>query len=244
MGLLKNRSHKCIQENLCAYIDGELNASEAAAVEAHLASCPECAWEKKTLEQTSLLLSQAPTLAVPRSFVVREAQVSAPAKTGFFTSARMVYLRGATAAAGVLLAAVVAGDAWLRPVVMPMAAAPAAQADMATFGVTAEALPTDQAMLKAAPPPAEPQPEGTAAPTVAETPIAAPTDAVRGVGAGPAATPEIAGSEFAVREQGETRASVWSDIRIWRVAEGALGAMFVALLALTATGWRKIARLG
>ena len=244
MGLMKNRSHELIQENLCAYIDGELNASEAAAVEAHLASCPACAWEKQTLEQTSRLLSQAPKVAVPRSFVVREAQVSAPAKTGFFNSARMVYLRGATAAAGVLLAAVVAGDVWLRPVVMPMAAAPAPQADMATFGATAEALPTDQAVLKAAPPPSAPQPDGTPAPSVSETPIAAPTDAVRGVGAGPAATSEVAGSESAVVERDETRASIWANKWLWRVAEGALGALFVALVALTATGWRRIARLG
>jgi len=126
-----------------------------------------------------------------------------------------------------------------------MAAVPAPQADMATFGATAEALPTDQAMSKAAPPPTAPQqPEGTPAPTVAETPVAAPTDAVRGIGAGPAATSGVAGSESAVVERDETRASIWANKWLWRVAEGALGAMFVALVALTATGWRRIARLG
>jgi len=242
---MTNRSHQSIQENLCAYIDGELNAKDAAAVEAHLASCPACAWDKQTLEQTARLMSRVPKVAVPHSFVVREAQVSAPAKTGFFTSARMIYLRGATATAGVLLAAVVAGDVWLRPVaVTPVALAPAPQAEMTTFGATAEALPTEGVALKAAPPPSAPQPEATPSLDASATPVPSTTELARGVGGGPEATPEVAASEFAVTERDATHASFWADLRIWRVAEGALGAMFVALVAITAAGWRRIARLG
>jgi hypothetical protein len=243
---LKKNAHENIRENLSAYLDKRLDAPTAAAVEAHLASCAECAWEKNTLEQTCRLVAQAPRVAPPRSFVLREAQVSAPVKASFFSSARMVYLRGATAVAGVLLAVVVAGDVWVRPAVTPMAApADTAQTEMLTFAAATEAQPTaiEGVKLAAQDPDETPQPEATSPPPQA---MPAPDDGTRGLGAGPEATSDIAAQEYGVNDLGAGTASApfWVDIRMWRVAEGMLGAMFVALVAITATGWRRIARLG
>ena len=241
MALLSKNTHETIKENLSAYLDGQLDATTAATVQVHLASCAECAWEKQTLEQIRRLMAQVPRVAPPRSFVLREALVAAPSRAGFFTTTRMLYLRGVTAAVGVLLSAVLAGDVWLRPIAqVPMATAPSApQTEMLTIGATAEAMPTDQVTFKAAP-----QPEGTPAldgSFAAATP--APDDGVRAVGGGPEATQEVAGQEFAVNDRGGVRAPFWADLRLWRVAEGMLGAMFIVLVAITATGWRRVARL-
>ena len=235
---LKKNTHEIKNENLCAYIDGQLNADEAAVMEAHIASCAECAWEKETLERTRRLMAQVPRCVPPRSFVLREAQVAAPSAAGFFTSARLLYLRGATAAAGVLLAAVVAGDAWVRPLMQPPMASLASptQTEMLTFGATLEAQPTEDAVMKSAAPATGETPEPTAMP--------APDDGARGAGGGPEETSAVAGQEYGVNDLGAPGAPIWVDIRLWRVAEGMLGTMFVALLAITAAGWRRIARLG
>jgi hypothetical protein len=71
-----------------------------------------------------------------------------------------------------------------------------------------------------------------------------PVPQADGRGGGPVVeeTPTVAGAEFAAVERGETRAALWADLRLWRAAEGVLGALFVALLGVTLAGWRKTAR--
>lgn len=66
----QRRDHRYAQENLSAYLDGELAAGEMARVEAHLRRCPNCQQELRSLRETALLLRCAPQRAVPRSFAL------------------------------------------------------------------------------------------------------------------------------------------------------------------------------
>lgn len=243
MAFWNRDKHKRIKVNLSAYLDGRLNPKQAAEVEAHLASCAECAWEKQTLEQTRRLVQMAPRVAAPRSFVLSAAQVEKPARRGAFVPAPLMALRTATAAVGILLAFVLAGDLWLRPLApAPMVSAPPAPVgDMRTFGVTSEPTPTEEPVMKVA---AEPLAETpTPQPLVGGTAAAAlPTEEGRSSGA-PEATPEVAAQSQSVHERGEARMPFWAEVWVWRAAEGALGAMFVALVIITVTGWRRAARM-
>lgn len=246
MAFWNRDKHRRIKDNLSAYLDGRLNPTQAAEIEAHLASCAECAWEKQTLEQTRHLLQMTPRAAVPRSFVLSAAQVEAPARKGAFAPAPLMALRTATAAVGILLAVVLAGDLWLRPLApasAPMVSAPPSPAgEMYSFGATPEPTLTEEPAMKLA---AQPQPETPAPePLVDGTAAAAlPAEGGRGGGA-PEATPEMAAQDMSVHERGEARAPFWGEVWVWRAAEGALGAMFVALLIITVTGWRRVSRIG
>ncbi|GAB4410320.1 MAG: hypothetical protein Kow00123_23930 [Anaerolineales bacterium] len=274
MAFWNRKKHKRIKDNLSAYLDGRLNPKQAAEVEAHLESCAECAWEKQTLEQTRRLVQMAPRVAVPRSFILSPAQVEKPARRSPLVPAPLMALRTATAAVGILLAFVIAGDLWLRPLApapgaAPMVSVPPAPSgdmyafgttpppaaapmvsvpptpsgDMYAFGMTPTPPPTEEATMKLAAVPQSETPtpvagmEGTAA-------AALPAEGGRG-GGEPEVTPptEAAAQEFPVRERGEVRAPVWAEVWVWRAAEGALGAMFVALLVITVTGWRRVARM-
>lgn len=98
-------------EVLSSYIDGTLSARERAAVERHLATCPHCMRNMKTLQQTVQLLQQLPQLAVPRVFTLQQAGVAPqPARRNF----AFAFLRAATAVVAVLLAVVIAGDLLIR----------------------------------------------------------------------------------------------------------------------------------
>jgi hypothetical protein len=104
--------HQQVKEMLSAYLDGELSPKEQARVEKHLAQCADCAQNLHTLRQTVALLRGLPLVAVPRSFAIRPAEVArrpsvVPARRTY------AYLRAATVLATVLLAVVLAGDAFL-----------------------------------------------------------------------------------------------------------------------------------
>jgi len=113
--------HQRVAEMLSAYLDGELSPKEQARVEKHLAQCADCVQNLYTLRQTVALLGQLPPVAVPRSFAIRPTPV-AP-RPGLFQMRRTyVYLRAATAVATILLAVVLAGDAFftgLTPYLVP-----------------------------------------------------------------------------------------------------------------------------
>ncbi|MDH7489772.1 MAG: zf-HC2 domain-containing protein [Anaerolineae bacterium] len=248
MAFWNRDKHKRIKDNLSAYLDGRLNPKQAAEVEAHLESCAECAWEKQTLEQTRRLVQMAPRVAVPRSFILSPAQVEKPARRSPLVPAPLMALRTATAAVGILLAFVIAGDLWLRPlapapVAAPMVGAPLAPSgDMYAFGVTPEPSPTEESVMKlaAAPQPETPTPEAQAEGTAAAV---LPADVTRAGEPEATPPPEAAAQGVPVRERGEVRTPVWAEVWVWRAAEGALGAMFVALLVITVTGWRRVARM-
>ncbi|MBC8249329.1 MAG: zf-HC2 domain-containing protein [Anaerolineales bacterium] len=103
--------HQRVAEMLSAYLDGELLPKEQARVEKHLARCADCAQNLHTLRQTVALLGQLPPVAVPRSFAIRPVP-AAPRPSLFQMRRTYVYLRASTAVATILLAVVLAGDAF------------------------------------------------------------------------------------------------------------------------------------
>ncbi len=62
--------HRFSQENLSAYIDQQLTASDRARVERHLQACEACQQELTALRRTIALVSQAPRMHAPRSFAL------------------------------------------------------------------------------------------------------------------------------------------------------------------------------
>ena len=104
--------HQRVEEMLSAYLDGELSPKEQTRVEKHLARCADCAQNLHTLRQTVALLGQLPPVAVPRAFAIHPVE-AAQRPSLFQTRQAYVYLRAATALATILLAVVVAGDAFL-----------------------------------------------------------------------------------------------------------------------------------
>jgi hypothetical protein len=115
----KQTEHRTIEEKLSAYLDGELLPMEREAVEQHLAVCPSCQWNLKTLRQTVQWTSELPMVRVPRTFTIPVPARPAPAVRRW----RFVpVLQGATALVALLLFFAVAGDAMLtdfRPVTTP-----------------------------------------------------------------------------------------------------------------------------
>ena len=108
--------HEQIAAVLPAYIDGEVTGKDRQRVEAHLADCDACAEALRTLQYTKALVVEAPTPRIPRSFVVRRADLEGPAEAAtrrrFALGSKLAYayLRGATAVVAVAFALLVAGD--------------------------------------------------------------------------------------------------------------------------------------
>ena len=108
--------HGRISLLLSAYLDGELTAREQQQVEVHLTHCETCAQDLQTLRYAKAVLTEAPALRLPRSFVVRRADLEEqPTATprrlfGLRPGLAYAYLRGATAVVAVAFALLVAGD--------------------------------------------------------------------------------------------------------------------------------------
>lgn len=66
------------RERLSAYLDGELTAEGAHALEAHLPTCPDCQATLASLRSVHTLLAAMPQIRAPRSFRL---PVAAPAAT-------------------------------------------------------------------------------------------------------------------------------------------------------------------
>ncbi|HIC96144.1 TPA: hypothetical protein EYP12_05905, partial [Candidatus Bipolaricaulota bacterium] len=115
--------HHRTRELLSAYIDGELPPKEKAAVEEHLRECAECRRDLETLRRTVALLRETPRVAIPRSFVIRPADVErtpAPLRIP-------VFMRMATAL-GTAVLVLVAGLYLLMQAISPAAPIPKAVA--------------------------------------------------------------------------------------------------------------------
>lgn len=99
-------------ELLSAYIDGEVTPDEASRVEEHLPSCSRCAEELESLRWTVNLLREVPPVPIPRSFVVRAADLQPEAGRRRFTRPNWLFrgLQWATVATAALLLLVVAAD--------------------------------------------------------------------------------------------------------------------------------------
>ena len=114
--LFKGRAkteHKLCQENLSAFLDGELKPRERSRVERHLEECSACRADLESLRETVALLHAVPTLRSPRSFLI---PASEPIRQKRVQRRRLAYgyLQAATAAATVLLVLVVSGDVLTR----------------------------------------------------------------------------------------------------------------------------------
>jgi len=101
------------RESLGAYVDGELPSSVRAEVSAHLAECPECAVELKSLRSVAIAFAHPPAAFVPERLWgeierrLDDAAVKSQVRpSGFARSRRYAF------AAGILLA-VGLGTGWL-----------------------------------------------------------------------------------------------------------------------------------
>jgi hypothetical protein len=108
--------HRYALKRLSPYMDGQLSERERARVQAHLKSCAECRDELRTLRWTQGLARQMPVMPVPRSFIVREADLETQriARPRPLLVPALARLQTAAAIVAVLLVTVVAGDLFVR----------------------------------------------------------------------------------------------------------------------------------
>ncbi len=94
------RRHPIGDEELNAYIDGELDAAASSRVEAHMESCAACRETVGELRTVSQALQSLPRVQAPRSFALREVDVEpAPARTAGWLAGATPLLGGVAAVA-------------------------------------------------------------------------------------------------------------------------------------------------
>ncbi len=131
-------------ELLSAYLDGRLTPAEAARLEARLAADPELRRRLQELRRVVQLLTQAPRLAVPRAFVLSEAQVATVSSSRALGRMRWRsgFVRGLTLATAVVALALVftlGVDVWSqRQTEVMVSMAPAAQPEALVAAPTAQ----------------------------------------------------------------------------------------------------------
>ncbi len=97
------KSHRRFQEQLSAYIDGELLEKDALALDAHVESCDACAREFEELRLASAALQELPDVEVPRSFRLSPADVARPAAPAAHSLNSGLRLTGAGLAAALAI---------------------------------------------------------------------------------------------------------------------------------------------
>ena len=250
--------HRRLQSLLSSYIDGQVEASQANALEEHLATCERCQQELESLRFTVDVLREVPPLPLPRSFTLKQQVAPAPR-----TSPYVWAMSAATSVAALLLAVLMAGDftgqlyqgeAALSPVSSP--------SDQPASAITSmEVL---QESETAAIPVPSPAPVAAAMPSPAPE-IAADTSLETQAAAAPEAPKEereeesgaLQAEAFEAEEpeepteapltriplEEETKPSERSGISLplWQI-EATLGAAFVLLGAATLWIWRRVKR--
>ncbi|MGB2695852.1 MAG: zf-HC2 domain-containing protein [Dehalococcoidia bacterium] len=105
------RRHPVSDEQLSAYLDEQLVAAAGARVQAHVESCASCRQTLDELRAMRSALRSLPSVAAPRSYTLREADVQTPAyvQPGW-PSRTMPALSGLTAAALVAFVVLVGVD--------------------------------------------------------------------------------------------------------------------------------------
>ncbi|MCE9634228.1 MAG: zf-HC2 domain-containing protein [Planctomycetes bacterium] len=102
-------------EDLVAWLDDELSATDARRVESHVVACPTCAGEADLLRRTGDLVARLPRMTVSSGFADRVVAAARTAPAGrLVTSRRWSFVRTAAAAA-VVVAGVGAWWAVSRP---------------------------------------------------------------------------------------------------------------------------------
>lgn len=105
--------HELCQENLSAFLDGQVTHRERMRVQKHLEECAACRADLEALRHTVALLRAVPAVKPPRSFLIPAREVIQQRQAQRRRLA-YVYMQAATAVATVLLVLVVSGDAVLR----------------------------------------------------------------------------------------------------------------------------------
>ena len=199
IGFLVNRRHNRLRTLLSAYIDGQVSESESGQVEHHLAGCHECRLELDALRATAGLLRNLLELEVPRFFTITEAPASI-SPTPFVAWAPRI----ATAAASLLLAVLLVGDALgvvtqsapTEEIVAPMVSRITVPEGPTPEAAAAAAAPALQAPAAAPAPAATPATAAAPAPVAAmAAPAAPPPDATveeRAVAVSPETEEEVA----------------------------------------------------
>ena len=186
----QNRRHARVRTLLSSYIDGEVSASEARRVAAHLSGCDECVAELESLRATTMLLGRLPSLDTPRSYALTAADVldMSPRRglPSFAALSGGLATAGAAAVVVVLVVGVVflarlgftgsaAAPAPAQFAAAPAPAAPAAVAQAPAAPAARAAAPASAAPAAAMPAAAAPQTRAvTAAPAMAAAAPAAP----------------------------------------------------------------------
>ena len=159
----QNRRHARVRTLLSSYIDGEVSASEARRVAAHLSGCDECVAELESLRATTTLLGRLPSLDTPRSYALTAADVQDMSPQSRLPSFAAFSGGLATAGAAALVVVLVVGVVFLARLGFtgssasefaapaPQAAAPA---PMVAGPQPAAAAPAAPAAAPAAPAPA------------------------------------------------------------------------------------------
>lgn len=156
--LWRRFQHWRLRGDLSAYLDGQLSASPAHRLEAHLAACAQCRRELTELQAAVAALRQLPQAMVPRSFLLSPQQVRRPASA----SPRFSWpLPAVAVATAVALAVLLAVD--LMPSPSSEREAPAALVSAAT------ALPAAARQLGVPQPTAVPQQQAVAETITAES---------------------------------------------------------------------------
>lgn len=114
LGRSQRSSHRFCQENLSAFIDGQLPTRDRERVRQHLEQCEDCRWHLRTMESTIRGVRSLPRLKAPRSFHIPH---SVPAPSLPIWMRPWVYgaLQMATAAVAVALVVAVVGNTLAVP---------------------------------------------------------------------------------------------------------------------------------
>jgi len=96
-------------------MDGQLSDRERARIQAHLKICSDCREELRTLSWTQSLARQMPAMPVPRSFIVRQADLEARhiAQPRPLLVPTLARLQTAAAIVAVLLVVAITGDVFV-----------------------------------------------------------------------------------------------------------------------------------
>lgn len=62
-------NHKSIEQQLSAYVDNELNESEAKSVRTHIEGCAQCQRQAKVLRAIRTSIRDAATVVLPETFI-------------------------------------------------------------------------------------------------------------------------------------------------------------------------------
>ncbi len=242
-------SRRCrkVRGLLTEYMDGRLSGHDVALVDRHIETCAGCSEELESLRSTVRLLNRVPSVPVPRSFAIREADVAReraiPRRWGVLWPSPVAVPVGS----GVGRASVLAPERlrWLRPATVVVAAALVLVLALDFSNAVPQEGRANTGGLFA--PQATVSGNATAAYGQMEDTLKWDNGDIEGAVPPPApvATGEAAGGGMALGERGHETMGVDTGLdeaeRGWpmRQIEIGVGAVLLAMVALTLVVWRR-----